>query len=136
MPQGERAPQTGAWTDRFEVRRKIAAGSFGVVYLAHDRQRGLEVALKVLREATTGADLYRFKREFRGLADIVHPNLVTLHELHHMGDQWFFTMEYIPGESFLDWVRPKRDGVIGVLAQGEPDVVSPHGDRTTTMKTS
>ena len=96
-------------TGRFEVGRRLAAGNFGVVYLAHDRQRGTEVALKVLREAT-GADLYRFKREFRGLADIVHPNLVTLHELHHTGDQWFFTMEYVPGESFLDWVRPKREG--------------------------
>jgi serine/threonine protein kinase len=49
MGELERSSQTGTWTDRFEVRHKIAAGSYGVVYLAHDRQRGLEVALKVLR---------------------------------------------------------------------------------------
>jgi serine/threonine protein kinase len=60
MGELERSSQTGNWTDRFEVRHKIAAGSYGVVYLAHDRQRGLEVALKVLRDATTGVELYRF----------------------------------------------------------------------------
>ena len=30
--------------------------------------------------------------EFRTLADIVHPNLVTLHELHTLGGEWLLTM--------------------------------------------
>nr|MBA3452396.1 serine/threonine-protein kinase PknK [Deltaproteobacteria bacterium] len=50
----------------------------------------------------------RFKREFRALADIVHPNLVTLHELHAAAGDWYFTMELIEGVSFIDWVRPPR----------------------------
>ncbi len=121
-----------AWSERFEIRRKLAAGSFGVVYLAFDHQRGIEVALKTLRDAS-GADLYRFKREFRGLADIVHPNLVTLHELHHTGEQWFFTMEYVPGGSFLDWVRPKRESANATAAAPEPPIASTDPDPTTTV---
>src|SRR5207302_5179325 len=66
-----------------------------------------EVALKLLRRAS-GRDLYRFKREFRALADIVHPNLVALHELHAAGGDWYFTMELVEGVSFIDWVRPSR----------------------------
>jgi eukaryotic-like serine/threonine-protein kinase len=90
---------------RFEVRGTLGAGGAGVVYRAFDRQLQREVALKLLRQAS-GRDLYRFKKEFRALADIVHPNLVALHELHAADGDWYFTMELVEGVSFLDWVRP------------------------------
>src|SRR5438094_6525886 len=92
---------------RFEVRGTLGTGGAGVVYRAFDRQLQREVALKLLRRAS-GRDLYRFKREFRALADIVHPNLVALHELQATGDEWYFTMELVEGVSFIDWVRPAR----------------------------
>ena len=77
----------------------------GVVYRAFDRVLGREVALKMVRHAT-GRDLYRFKREFRLLADLVHPNLVGLHELYTDGNEWFFTMELVEGVPFIAWARP------------------------------
>src|SRR6476659_4524421 len=87
--------------DRFEVRGNLGSGGIGVVYRAYDKRLGRDVAMKALRHAS-GRDLYRFKREFRSLADIVHPNLVALHELHTTGDEWFFTMELVEGCSFID----------------------------------
>jgi eukaryotic-like serine/threonine-protein kinase len=90
---------------RFEVRGTLGAGSAGVVYRAFDRQLQREVAVKLLRHAT-GRELFRFKREFRALADITHPNLVALHELHSDAGEWYFTMELVEGVPFIDWVRP------------------------------
>src|SRR5262245_49627717 len=58
----------------------------------------------MLRYASAEA-LYRFKWEFRALADLVHPNLVTLYELLAEGDRCFFTMELVRGVSFVDYVR-------------------------------
>jgi hypothetical protein len=89
---------------RFEVRGSLGAGGMGVVYRAFDRRLGREVALKVVRHAS-GGDLYRFKREFRAVAGIIHPNLVNLHELHTAGEEWFFTMDLVDGVSFVDWIR-------------------------------
>jgi len=49
------------------IARKLGSGGFGVVYEAHDRERGERVAPKVLRDVDPDA-LYRFKKEFRTLA--------------------------------------------------------------------
>src|SRR5215470_17493077 len=108
MHLGHAAPMPMFGAGRFEARGPLGAGGAGVVYRVFDRQLQREVALKLLRQAS-GRDLYRFKKEFRALADIVHPNLVALHELHAADGDWFFTMELVEGVSFIDWVRPSAE---------------------------
>jgi predicted Ser/Thr protein kinase len=93
-----------AGTARYSVRRRIGQGGMGIVYEVDDRERGQVVALKTLRR-WSGDDIYRLKREFRSLADVAHPNLVSLYDLVIDGDDCFFTMELITGTTFVEFVR-------------------------------
>ena len=90
-------------TARFTIRRRLGSGGMGVVYLAHDRERGVDVALKTLARVDARG-IAGLKNEFRALADVTHPNLVVLHELFCEEGRWFFTMEVVEGASFLEHV--------------------------------
>ena len=96
-------------TDRFRLLARIGQGGMGVVFRAWDRERKAQVALKALRTASAET-LFRFKNEFRALADLHHPNLCALGELFHDGGRWFFTMELVDGVDLLAYVRPPLPG--------------------------
>jgi hypothetical protein len=89
---------------RFEIIRCLGQGAMGLVYEVYDTQRKEHVALKTMLHADADA-LVRFKREFRSLQDLHHPNLVSLWELLVENDQAFFTMELVEGVDFLTYVR-------------------------------
>jgi eukaryotic-like serine/threonine-protein kinase len=107
-------------TVRFAILRRLGSGGMGVVYEAIDRTRDEIVALKTLHHARPG-EIYRLKREFRSLADIAHPNLVTLSELMVDETSCFFTMELVEGVNFVDYVR----GTAGRLAASQADRIRP-----------
>src|SRR5262245_6651100 len=90
--------------ERFRVERPLGVGAFGSVFVVWDREREQRVALKRLERADPGS-IYRFKQEFRALADLVHPNLVRLHELFALDDGWCFTMDLVEGVRFDHWAR-------------------------------
>src|SRR5688572_14938842 len=93
--------------ERFQIRNRLGAGGMGVVYEAYDRERQEVVALKRLL-VNDAAATYRFKKEFRTLADLSHSNLVTLYELMVEQGQCFFTMELLKGTTFVEFVRRSK----------------------------
>jgi len=98
------APLPLLGTRRFELRRKLGAGAFGDVYEARDREHGTVVALKTLKSSHPDW-IYRFKREFRIMGDLAHPNLVRMFELFREEERWYLTMELIDGARFDEHVR-------------------------------
>ena len=108
-------------TARFRVLRRIGAGGMGVVYEARDDETGRTIAVKTLSNLD-GQALLRFKQEFRSLADLNHPNLVSLGELVEADGAWFFTMELVPGVDFMRHVC-SAEGAAGDTLRDEQATV-------------
>ena len=97
---------TIAWDydGRFEIIRLLGGGGMGIVYEATDLHRQGRVALKTLVDSNV-LSIVQLKSEFRALADLSHPNLVSLYELLEDHGRWYITMEYVPGVHFLEYIR-------------------------------
>ena len=89
---------------RFFFLSHRGAGGMGIVHAALDRERKQVVAVKLLPQVQPES-LFYFKNEFRGMAEIVHANVVQLYELLSIADQWLFTMELIEGVDFVSHIR-------------------------------
>lgn len=102
---------------KLEYRSLVGQGGMGQVHLAFDRERGHEVAIKLLAPPP-GADrdeaLLLFKQEFWAMASLHHPNLVDAYDYGELADGTpYFTMEYVPGR---DLVATQPVGEAEVLA--------------------
>ena len=95
----------------YRLIEKVGQGGMGVVWRAHDRNLGREVAIKFLPEhlAQDPERLARFEREARLLASLNHPGIVTIHAVERTDDVRFIVMELVRGRT-LDDVIPS-DGL-------------------------
>ena len=96
----------------------------GVVYEAEDLERHEHVALKTLKQRDPDT-IYRLKREFRSLADLNHPHLVSLYDLFIDDDSCFFTMELVRGVTFLEW-SSNRAQFLAEADAAAADTIQPH----------
>src|SRR5689334_16650100 len=84
------------------------------VYRAHDRLLERDVALKVLHQQFTADDDYveRFRREARSVAQLTHPNIVTVIDRGEQDGRQFIVFEYVDGENLKELVE--REGPLPV----------------------
>src|SRR5256714_5369986 len=84
------------------------------VYRAHDRLLERTVALKILHEQFTRDDDYveRFRREARAVAQLAHPNIVTVIDRGEQEGRQFIVFEYVDGESLKQLID--RTGPLSV----------------------
>jgi WD40 repeat protein len=94
---------------RFELRRELGRGGFGVVYLAYDPRLRREVALKMPRPEVLVTDELRrrFRLEAKAAARLSHPNLVPIHEVGDAGPVTYLVTEYVPGPALSIWLRQR-----------------------------
>ncbi|MCG3172780.1 MAG: Serine/threonine-protein kinase PknD [Myxococcota bacterium] len=90
----------------YRIKGVIGQGGMGVIYLAEQESLSRDVAIKVLAEKWAGQEviLQRFHREAAALANLRHPNIITIIDKgESMGQPWF-VMEYIKGKSLRDLI--------------------------------
>ncbi len=121
---------------RYQLVETIGEGAMGEVYRAHDPQLGRAVAIKVLRGDQTATEerAARLLREAQAMAQLSHPNLVTVFDAGRDGDRVFLAMELVSGTSLRAWfeshgltwrerLRAVIDAGRGLVAAHEAGVV-------------
>jgi serine/threonine protein kinase len=96
--------EVGSTANRYQVLGKLAAGGMAEIFLARGASAtGLVrycVLKRILRERSRDAEFVRmFLDEARLAAQLQHPNIAQVYDLGMLGDSYFFTMEYVHGET-------------------------------------
>ncbi len=86
---------------RYELDALVGTGGMSSVYRAHDTLLERNVAIKLLHEHV-GRDadqVERFKREARAVAQLSHPNIVTVIDRGDRDGRQYIVFEYVEGEN-------------------------------------
>jgi eukaryotic-like serine/threonine-protein kinase len=85
---------------RYELEELVGSGGMSTVYRAHDRLLERKVALKILHRRFNDDDEYveRFRREARAVAQLAHPNIVTVIDRGEDAGRQFIVFEYVDGD--------------------------------------
>ena len=92
---------------RYEIVREAGRGAFAYVLEARDEILHRRVALKVARpEALVSVPFRRrFVREAELAARLIHPNIVSIHEVGEEAGLVFIASEYCAGGDLADWLE-------------------------------
>lgn len=95
----------GTILSSYAIIRLIGRGGMGEVYEANEQTLDRRVALKVIAREKIGSSreadiIRRFLQEARILAQVNHPNVVTIHAIDRYLETQFIAMEYIEGVPF------------------------------------
>lgn len=92
---------------RFEVAHPLGRGGMGSVYAAFDPKLQRMVALKILH-ASRPSEQPRLVAEARALAQVNHPNVITVHDVGRWDERVFVAMELIEGQTLRQWRRDTK----------------------------
>jgi serine/threonine protein kinase len=86
---------------------ELGRGAMGVTYKAFDVALRFPVTLKVISENYLGDESarLRFLREARSAASVRHPNVASVFHLGRTDQSYFYTMEFVEGETLENLIR-------------------------------
>jgi len=93
----------------YDIECEIGRGGMATVYRAVQQSLGRRVAIKVLGHDLNddGEFVERFKKEGRILAQLSHPNIVTIHDIGiAQDDRLFLSIEYLSGGTLKEKIKP------------------------------
>jgi len=98
------AAEAGSTANSYQILAKLATGGMAEIFLARgEGVAGVErhcVLKRILRDRASDANFVRmFLDEARLAAQLQHPNIAQVYDIGKLGDSYFFTMEYVHGET-------------------------------------
>lgn len=97
---------------RYELLEKIGSGGMAGVWKGQDLVLGRLVAVKVLHAGFTGDETFlgKFRKEAHSVANLAHPNIVTVHDIGQDGDSHYIVMELVEGRNLKEVIRSQAGG--------------------------
>jgi serine/threonine protein kinase/Tfp pilus assembly protein PilF len=86
---------------------ELGHGAMGITYKAFDTDLHCPVTLKIISEKYVGDESarLRFLREARAAAKVRHPNVASVLHLGRKDGEYFYTMEFVEGETLESLIR-------------------------------
>jgi len=99
--------QENILNNRYQLVAQLGSGGMSVIYRATDLALGRHVAVKILRPSLTNDQTFltRFRQEARNVANLQHPNIVTVHDVGQDGNTHYIVMELIDGDDLKKRIR-------------------------------
>ncbi len=121
----------GRTLTHYRVDALLRAGGMGEVYRATDTTLGRDVAIKVLtpEHAVGRSSLARFEREARALAELNHPNILTVHDVGTDDGTPFVVTELLEGKTLRDLLShgaPTPSQVVSCILQAARGLAAAH----------
>jgi serine/threonine protein kinase len=126
----------GKLIGHYRIVEKIGAGGMGEIFRAHDERLGRDVALKLIRPASSDNPdhLRRFEQEARAAASLNHPNIVAIYDVGFEGTTPYIVSELLQGKTLRERLSERplhiREGadyalqvVHGLIAAHERHIV-------------
>ncbi|MSR56067.1 MAG: serine/threonine protein kinase [Planctomycetaceae bacterium] len=94
----------------YRILEKIGSGGMGQVYLGEHDETQARAAIKVLSAslAQEGGFVDRFNREIDAMRKLDNPHIVKLFESGMDGGNYYYAMEYVPGETLMAMMRREK----------------------------
>lgn len=92
---------------RYALVAQQGSGGMSVIYKAIDRALGRTVAIKILRPSLTrdASFLDKFRNEARAVANLSHPNIVTVYDVGSDGPTHYIVMEMVEGQDLKKRIK-------------------------------
>ena len=101
------APHTGDQiAERYDLEEIVGSGGMSTVFCAYDAQLERRVAIKILHERFADDDEYvaRFRYEARSVAQLAHPNIVTVIDRGEDQGRQYIVFEFVDGENLKELI--------------------------------
>ena len=94
---------------RYEILERIGTGGMAVVYKTRDHRLNRLVAVKILKpELAQDEDFRRrFNAESQAVAQLSHPNIVSVYDVSRGGDTEYIVMELIDGITLKQYMEKR-----------------------------
>ena len=109
-----RLPLPGSELDEYAIEAELGRGGMGVVYRAFDPRLRRHIALKLMHQEATAANLTRFRDEAQVTAQLQHPSVVPIYDIGQAeSGEIYYTMRLVRGQTLAEVVSEHRTHLAG-----------------------